>query len=226
MSETSEGHLNTEAWREGYLEGRRNLLRDNRSEYLRRLELMGILALPSNAGILDFGSGDGNLLRLLDELGYDGVKGLEPDPAIVARSACADRVVIGGGPELPFADESFDAVVSNAVVHHLPDLETIAATVRDIARVLKPGGLFAWVEPADTLSRTLLTAVLMSPLSGLTEFSRQKRLMVEGEQQTLRAWLAIEREFADRFVVPAGFSIRFLKRGALKTIARAVKDPP
>ena len=39
---------------------------------------------------------------------------------------------------LPFADESFDVVYSNGVLHHTPDT---AGAVREIHRVLKPGGL-------------------------------------------------------------------------------------
>jgi 2-polyprenyl-3-methyl-5-hydroxy-6-metoxy-1,4-benzoquinol methylase len=39
---------------------------------------------------------------------------------------------------LPFAGESFDVVYSNGVLHHTPDT---AAAVREIHRVLRPGGL-------------------------------------------------------------------------------------
>lgn len=37
----------------------------------------------------------------------------------------------------PFADESFDVVVSNAMLHHLPDT---AASLRRLARLVRPGG--------------------------------------------------------------------------------------
>ena len=45
---------------------------------------------------------------------------------------------ISDGENLPFADESFDVVYSNGVLHHTPDT---AGAVREIHRVLKPGGL-------------------------------------------------------------------------------------
>jgi len=46
--------------------------------------------------------------------------------------------LITDGEALPFADNSFDVVYSNGVLHHTPDT---AAAVREIHRVLKPGGV-------------------------------------------------------------------------------------
>lgn len=45
---------------------------------------------------------------------------------------------ISDGETLPFADESFDVVYSNGVLHHTPDT---AGAVREVHRVLRPGGL-------------------------------------------------------------------------------------
>jgi SAM-dependent methyltransferase len=42
---------------------------------------------------------------------------------------------------LPFADRSFDVVVSRAAIHNLPSAADRAAAIREIARVLKPGGI-------------------------------------------------------------------------------------
>jgi ubiquinone/menaquinone biosynthesis C-methylase UbiE len=60
----------------------------------------------------------------------------------------ADRVVIqtGDARKLPFADASFDVVVSNAALHNIYNAQERRAAVREIARVLKPGG---WVLIAD-----------------------------------------------------------------------------
>jgi SAM-dependent methyltransferase len=41
---------------------------------------------------------------------------------------------------LPFADESFDAVVSNSTLDHFVALDDVAVALTEIARVLRPGG--------------------------------------------------------------------------------------
>lgn len=46
---------------------------------------------------------------------------------------------------LTFEDASFDLVLSQNVFHHVPEWETV---VREVARVLRPGGHFIWLDLA------------------------------------------------------------------------------
>ena len=46
--------------------------------------------------------------------------------------------MISDGEHLPFRDASFDVVYSNGVLHHTPDT---AGAVREVHRVLRPGGI-------------------------------------------------------------------------------------
>jgi ubiquinone/menaquinone biosynthesis C-methylase UbiE len=46
--------------------------------------------------------------------------------------------MISDGEHLPFSDDSFDVVYSNGVLHHTPDT---ARSIREVHRVLRPGGL-------------------------------------------------------------------------------------
>lgn len=60
----------------------------------------------------------------------------------------ADRVEVkeGDARELPFERETFDVVLSNYVVHELRTRDERAQMMREVARVLKPGGRVALVD--------------------------------------------------------------------------------
>jgi 2-polyprenyl-6-hydroxyphenyl methylase / 3-demethylubiquinone-9 3-methyltransferase len=53
----------------------------------------------------------------------------------------------GSGEDMPFEENSFDVVVCCDVLEHVNDLEK---TLREVARVLKPSGMFCY----DTINRT------------------------------------------------------------------------
>lgn len=54
---------------------------------------------------------------------------------------CAGSLVV-----LPFRDGAFDAVYNNTVIEHIPHVEEM---LREIARVLRPGGRFVFIIPTD-----------------------------------------------------------------------------
>jgi len=68
------------------------------------------------------------------------------------RAGVADRVQVrdGDARRLEFPDESFDVVVSSLVIHNIPGDEGRAQAIKEIARVLKPGGHVAIVDIAKT----------------------------------------------------------------------------
>lgn len=68
-------------------------------------------------------------------------------------------------PALPFDDARFDAVTMLAVVEHL-ELETAKPLVREVHRVLRPGGVFVATTPAawtDGILRAMARLSLVSP---------------------------------------------------------------
>lgn len=96
---------------------------------------------------LDIGAGRGIASYALARDGWK-VTALEPDPSkLVGAGAVCEIVRQTGLPiavekeyseQLPFPDSSFDLVYGRQVLHHARDLRQ---TCREIARVLKPGGL-------------------------------------------------------------------------------------
>lgn len=96
--------------------------------------------------VLDVGCGTGIAFPTLVALGWT-VTGtdISADQLAVAKQRAdtvGARLVHANAAELPFADRSFDAVVS--VLTHT-DFDDVAAAFRDSARVLAPAGRFAYV---------------------------------------------------------------------------------
>ena len=96
--------------------------------------------------VLHIGTGTGNLAQLCLSRGAT-VVGVDPSEGMLARA----REKLGNDPNIefrqiadpflniPFADGSFDAIVSTYAYHHVPP-ESKADTVAEMFRVLKPGG--------------------------------------------------------------------------------------
>lgn len=88
---------------------------------------------------LDVGCGEGRFSRMLRERGVETI-GLDPtEKLILAARQCDPQgdYRLGRAESLPFADASFDLVVSYLVLIDVPDFR---AAIREMARVLRPGG--------------------------------------------------------------------------------------
>jgi SAM-dependent methyltransferase/uncharacterized membrane protein YbhN (UPF0104 family) len=99
---------------------------------------------PAAAGIgLDLGCGLGLQTSALRQRGYE-VIGLDPSVGLLAAGQerlGVSPVIAGSALELPFADQSLDFVYTIGVLHHLPGRELQEGAIREVARVLKPGGV-------------------------------------------------------------------------------------
>lgn len=97
--------------------------------------------LPSGGLVLDVGCGTGQLAAAIAAEGYD-VFGVDLSASMVAkaRQRGLAGTYAGVTTALPFADNSFDLALTVATLHHLETAERVAATVSEMARVVKRGG--------------------------------------------------------------------------------------
>ncbi|MEM0948259.1 MAG: bifunctional 2-polyprenyl-6-hydroxyphenol methylase/3-demethylubiquinol 3-O-methyltransferase UbiG [Pseudomonadota bacterium] len=105
--------------------------------------------------VLDLGCAGGFMAEALAMRGAV-VTGIDPAEGAIqaARSHAATEghtitYDVGVGEALPYADQSFDAVVCVDVLEHVADLDQV---IKEIARVLRPDGQFFY----DTINRNLL----------------------------------------------------------------------
>ena len=91
--------------------------------------------------LLDLGAGTGTAMPLF---GDRQVVALDPVSQMMALSPAGSQVM-GIGEALPFADGAFDAVFSAFVFRNL---DSVPATLEEIARVLRPGGALGVVDLA------------------------------------------------------------------------------
>ncbi len=122
--------------------------------------IRGALADLNRPRVLDVGAGGGLFSATLASANFDvvGIDASAPSLATARRHTVrpedrhAPHYVTGNAMLLPFADHTFDAAVASEVLEHV---SSPAQLVSEVARVLRPGGVFCF----DTPNRTWLARV-------------------------------------------------------------------
>ena len=112
-----------------------------------RAEMVSRLGLARGARVLDVATGTGLVAGDLAAKLDARVVGLDQSAAMLRRASARGIpnfvVVRGDGQRLPFTDGAFDAVIHTYLLRYVDDP---AATLVELARVLRPGGRMASVE--------------------------------------------------------------------------------
>jgi len=118
------------------------------------------LAQPAGARVLDVGSPKDLAAMLARHRGYEVVAtDILPGAVLLSRRYASAQGLEGQGPGcvhsevqdgrgLTYADGSFDAAYSVSVLEHIPDRGDSAA-IRELLRVVRPGGVVAVTVPYD-----------------------------------------------------------------------------
>ena len=135
--------------------------------YVSRALGKGIASFLRHAGrlrgrVLDYGCGSGHLASELLRAPGTEVYGCDAAPEAVARAAARlsgrprwGGAVVVGEPPAPYADASFDVVVLIETLEHLAE-PLLLPVLRDLRRLVKPGGVLLVTTPHDEdLSRNL-----------------------------------------------------------------------
>ena len=102
--------------------------------------------LPESSRCLEIGCGKGAAIPMIKKVyGAARVDAFDIDEKMVklARKRKSGLVLVADAQDIPYSDESMDAVFNFGIIHHLEDWER---GVREIARVLKRAGTFFFEE--------------------------------------------------------------------------------
>lgn len=169
------------------------------------------------ATVLDYGCGDGTLVQLLRDAGFDAYGVDIRWPAADYGPREASELGRGGflrfyeeGGRLPFDDDAFDLVLSDQVFEHVVPFEQ---SVREIERVCRPGGRMYHHFPSRAVLREGHIGI---PLAHRLPKGRARLLYTAAlrrlgagiykDERPATAWAAEKLDWIDRWAIyrPAG----------------------
>lgn len=149
--------------------------------------------LPSNSKVLDIGCGNGKNMDYRKDL---QMFGLEHSQALT--DICVEKglkVIQGDARSLPFEDNTFDAIIMIAVIHHI-DPQEHYKVLNEIKRVLQPGG------------KCLITNwAVEQPPSAKRQFHKGLNMVIwKGKEETPLPYWVMDKDLADEFTnnLPSG----------------------
>lgn len=139
-----------------------------------------ILANLRGKKVLDIGCGSGWISRLAIDRGFEitamdiSKKVVEENIFYQKNSGIKYDMIQGSAVAIPFPDQSFDSIIMTEVLEHLPNPQS---ALKEIHRVLKPGGTLALSVPNGRTYGFLMDGIILKFLN--SENSYESRLTSE-----------------------------------------------
>ena len=122
--------------------------------------------------VLDVGCGDGLFASILFADKID--TGIDPNPSEIAcaeKTGAYSELICCSGSQIPKASGTYRTIFSNSVLEHIPDLTPV---LREVHRLLEPGGCFFFTVPTDEFEQHALLHRILVAL-GLTNLAARFR---------------------------------------------------
>ena len=163
----------------------------------------------NDSQILDYGCGKGQLVEKLREDGFTNVVGTDPSQNLISQAGLSDDILkVMTNNKIPYPDNYFDFSYCSGVLHHI-HWDHLPTVLAELSRVLKPEGVFVFVEPRNSIWRKLGHLVVLSPLSRLYKNAFALAECLRAEWPTYKPWLLKEKKEFIPMCKTAGF--KYLK---------------
>jgi 2-polyprenyl-3-methyl-5-hydroxy-6-metoxy-1,4-benzoquinol methylase len=137
--------------------------------------------------LLDYGAGTGELTqRILEMKRFESVSAADIMPVPEGLAGKAEWIEMDLNSPLPLAGETFDVIVAAEVIEHL---ENPRFVVRELFRMLKPGGVAVISTPNNESWRSLLALLVRGNFVAFTDTSYPAHITALVRQDIRRIFL-------------------------------------
>ena len=125
-----------------------------------RLVDFGVASLPKDSQVLELFCGRGNSLMALHQLGFHNLSGVDLSEKLLQQYRGPGTLHLADCLNLPFDESSFDIIVIQGGLHHLPVLpDHLDQALNQAKRTLRDNGKLFVVEPWMTPFLWLVHAI-------------------------------------------------------------------
>lgn len=142
--------------------------------------------VPLESRILDFGCGYGRVGKILWDSGYKNTIGVDPSEKMIERGKRDFpelQLEVFSGKDLPYPDNSFDAIVTCAVFTCITSKKIRNYQFKELCRTLRPEGLLHMVEfcsePSQSFTASIGIPMLHSTPQELRDLAGRLKVVYE-----------------------------------------------